>query len=98
MFVVAWTVASAASPWALVELFASGGTLKLRGGRSAPRMPSTRPSRAERHRVRQPSRYAVAYGEPGPPGAAPLQDRVSDGIRGDFAQVVGLLAGFGVRE
>jgi hypothetical protein len=65
------------------------------GGRSAP--VCRRPSPAEQTDTEcaRPSRYAVAYGEPGPPGAAPLQYRVSDGIRGDSAQVVGALTGYG---
>src|SRR5664280_691605 len=41
-------------------------------------MPSTRPAEQTNTRCTRPSRYAVAYGEPGPPGAAPLPCWVAD--------------------
>jgi hypothetical protein len=51
-------------------------------GEVAP-LPHRRPGRAQQTGAgrARPSRFAVAFGEPGPPDAAPLPLRVDDGIR-----------------
>jgi hypothetical protein len=86
MSVVALTVAPAALISARSYALASGG-ISGSGGRCAPACRRPGPAEQTDTERARPSRYAVAYGEPGPPGADPLPCSVVDGMRGDSAQV-----------
>jgi hypothetical protein len=72
MPVVVRTAAPAASPSAYSHALCLRRDLRLRGGRSAPAR--RRPGRAQQTGTARarPSRFAVAFGEPGPAGAAQL--------------------------